>query len=572
MANAKYKEMLEQSSAPKMVWKAALYIRLSREDDDKRKQESDSITNQREILKEYVEVHPDIEIVDFYVDDGWSGTNFDRPDFKRMIKDIDEGLINCVIVKDLSRLGRNHVQTGYYIEDYFVRKRVRFISLNNVLDTASNAMNDTTRIISMGVTNIMNENVAATTSINVKGTLNAHRKRGYFIGSFATYGYLKDPSDKHRLIVDPETAPIIKMIFKEFIGGKSIIGIAKMLNGMGIPNPATYKRKVQGFNYQHPAGESDDGFWPDSTVRRILQNQMYLGHMVQGKNRCISYKLKLNRPVPRDEWIIVEGTHEAIIDEETFDKAQSLFNKHIRKAPKKNEVDLFSGFVCCADCGRAMNKKTNVHPYGTYHYYRCVTARKMDKGGCTNHTIRIDKLEEIVLTIIQKMVDTAVETSDILEIINNNEKRNTESVSLKELLEQLSKEREKVLRLQTDLYPDYKDGVISREEYDTLRARLEERKDGIDKRIEDAKAESEKFKEGINYKNEFVSHFKQFGRLNKLTRNIAVELIDKILVHEGGDIEVQFKFQDAYKEALEYIELNKNIVKKPKKQRTKKSA
>ena len=235
---SKYKDYLEQPQRELKTWKAALYIRLSREDGDK--SESYSITSQREILKEYLKLHPDIEAHDFYVDDGWSGTNFERPGFVRMMEDIYAGTVNCVVVKDLSRFGRNYTDAGNYLDNVFVRLKVRFIALNNGIDTASNSMNAATQCISVGVTNVINESLAATTSVNVRGTLNVNRAQGKFIGSFPTYGYLKDPNDHHQLIIDEETAPVIRMIFYRFIAGQSIIGIAKALNDEGIPNPSMH--------------------------------------------------------------------------------------------------------------------------------------------------------------------------------------------------------------------------------------------------------------------------------------------------------------------------------------------
>lgn len=558
MINSEYMAYLEQPPVFKIQWRAALYIRLSKEDGDKG--ESNSVISQREILKEYLKLHPDIELYDIYVDDGWSGTNFDRPDFTRMMEDIYSGNVNCVIVKDLSRFGRNYTDSGNYLDNVFVRLRVRFIALNNGVDTASNNMNAATQCISVGVTNVINESVAATTSVNVRGTLNVNRAQGKFIGSFPTYGYLKDPNDHHKLIVDEDAAPVVRSIFERFIAGKSIIGIAKELNEEGIPNPSMHKR-LKGFNYKHPAGKSNDGLWPDSSVRRILQNEMYIGNMVQGKNTTISYKIKQCRPIPKEDWIIVENTHEAIVSKEVFEKAQSLFNKSIRVAPQKKEVDLFSGFVKCGDCHRAMNKKTNAHSYGTYHYYRCATARKMKKSACGNHTIRIDKLEEAVLTVIQNMVDVAIEMDEILKKINSSSERKKESSHLKKAIETQTVEREKCKRMMIDLYPDWKNGLISQEEYLILKQNLADKIETLDKMIENLAETARSYEEGVNGENEFIAHFKKHGKIKCLTRNLLIELIDEILVHEDKSITVKFKFEDPYKEAMKYIEMNKEIIK-----------
>lgn len=557
MASAKYQELLERLPQVAKPWKAALYIRLSREDGDK--VESNSITSQREILKEYLKLHPDIELHDFYIDDGWSGTNFDRPGFIRMMEDIYSGDVNCVIVKDLSRFGRNYTDAGNYLDNIFVRLQIRFIALNNGIDTATNNMNAATRCITVGVQNVINESLAATTSVNVRGTLNVNREQGKFIGSFASYGYMKDPNDHHKLIIDPETAPVVRMIFEKFIDGCSIIGIAKDLNEMGIPNPTAYK-KLKGFNYKHPAGKKLDGLWPDSSVRRILRNEMYVGNMVQGKNTTISYKIKQCRAIPKEDWIIVEGTHEAIVDRETFDKAQSLFNQFIRKAPQKSEVDLFSGFVRCADCLRAMNKKTHSHPYGTYHYYRCGTSRKMKKSSCTNHTIRIDKMELAVLASIQGMIDSAVEMDKLIKRINSSPVKKKESSHICSAIDTHTAELEKLKGMIIDLYPDWKSGIISKEEYFTLKEQLTEKTTSLEKALENLKRTNEEFKNGITEDNDFISHFKKYGKIDTLTRAMVVELIDKIYVHEGGRITISFKFTDAYEKALEYIELNKEAI------------
>ena len=569
MANSKYTEILEQSSVPNKVWKTALYLRLSRDDGDKA--ESNSIASQREILKEYVKRYPDMEIYDIYVDDGYSGGNFDRPDFKRMMDDIYAGKVNCIVVKDLSRFARNHTEGGVYLDKTFVKLHVRFIAINNQIDIGIGGIKSFNDLLQVGIANIMNEGQLANTSVNVRGTLNLRRKQGKFIGSFSAYGYLKDPDDKHHLIIDEETAPIVRMIFERFIAGESIIGITKDLNEMGIPNPSMYK-KQKGLNYKHPSGRSNDGLWPDSSVRRILQNRMYVGDMVQGKNTTYSYKIKQCRAIPKDEWIIVEGTHEPIISHETFDNAQALFNKHIRKSPKKKSVDLFSGLVRCADCKRVMNKKTNQHTYGTYHYYRCVTARKLKKSACTNHTIRIDKLEEAVLLTIQNMIDTAISMSDMLEKINNNAKRIKESNHLQKALKTGVSEREKLVAMIADLYPDWKSGVITLDEYRVLKERLNEKLSVLDEKITSLNKSTEQFKNGITEENDFVTHFKKHGNIESLTRPLLTELVEEIFVHEGGDIEVVFKFKDAYEQAVEYIELNKQLIEPEKPAKKKKSA
>lgn len=548
---------MEQPRQTLFTWKAGLYIRLSRDDGDK--MESNSVTNQREILKEHLKLHPDIELYDFYVDDGWSGTNFDRPGFIRMMEDIYAGKVNCVIVKDLSRFCRNASEGGQYLDNVFVRLRVRFIALNNGIDTASGNMNAATQLISVGVTNVINESVAATTSVNVRGTLNVNRQQGKFIGSFSTYGYLKDPEDYHKLIIDEEAAPVVRMIFDKFISGMSIMGIAKELNSMGIPNPSTYK-KLKGFNYRHPVGEKNDGMWPDSSVRRVLTNEMYIGNMVQGKNTTVSYKIHQCRAIPKEDWIRVMGTHEPIIDLETFQKAQSLFNRHIRKSPKENEVQLLAGFVRCAKCGRIMCKKTNRHSYGTYHYYRCVTNNKMKTGGCIKQSIRIDKIEKAVLTLLQTTVATCIEYEKLLDQINHSEGRQTQSSHLHRMLKTQQAEREKCMRAMVDLYPDWKSGFLSQEEYLTIKANLNEKIASLDEMIQNLEQTADQYAKGVDQENGFIAHFRKYGTITELTRSMLVELVKEIKIHEGGRLEITLNFQDEYAQLIEYLEMNREIV------------
>ena len=539
------------------LWKAGLYIRLSRDDGDKL--ESNSVTSQREILKEYLKLHPDIEFHDFYVDDGWSGTDFNRPGFARMMDDIHAGKVNCVIVKDLSRFCRNASEGGRYLDDIFVRLRVRFIALNNGIDTASGVMNAATQLISVGVTNVINESVAATTSVNVRGTLNMNRKQGKFIGSFPAYGYLKDPNDHHKLIVDEEAAPIVRMIFDKFISGTSILGIAKELNALNIPNPSTYKR-LKGYNYKHPVGSRNDGLWPDSSVRRILKNEMYIGNMVQGKNTTVSYKIHQCRAVPESDWIKVDGTHEAIIDPDTFKKAQTLLGKHIRKPPTQNQVHLLAGFVRCAKCGRIMSRKTNRHSYGTYHYYRCVTSIRMKPDGCTRSSIRVERIEDALLTLLQTTIATCIEYEKLLEQINRSSHRKTESENLRCHLNRQKTEQEKCMRAMADLYPDWKSGILTQQEYVTIKSGLTQKLEQLELAIKNLENTLEQYAVGVDHENAFLAGFRKYGNITQLTRPMLLELVKEIRVYDENRIEIELNFRDEYAQLMEYLEMNQDAI------------
>jgi len=253
----------EGISVPSVQWKAAGYLRISREDGDK--EESDSIGSQKDITHEYVDLNDDIVFVDEYVDDGWSGTNFTRPDFERMMADIKSGKINCVIVKDLSRFGRNYILVGQYLEMVFPLLNIRFVSVVDRIDSVKDPASINNALVSFK--NVMNDEYCRDISNKVRSSLDRKRGKGEFIGSFASYGYFKDPDDRHHLVIDPAAAEVVRNIYRWFLGGMSIIGIAKKLNQLGIPNPTMYKKQL-GFNYRHPEGELCDGLWPDSSVKK----------------------------------------------------------------------------------------------------------------------------------------------------------------------------------------------------------------------------------------------------------------------------------------------------------------
>ncbi len=537
----KYTDYPGQPQRAEKAWSAALYIRLSKEDAEK-KNESASVTNQREILLEYLRQNPELELFDIYVDDGFTGTDFDRPGFLRLKNDIEKGAVNCVVVKDLNRFGRNYTVGGDLIDNYFARKNVRFIALNNGVDTADDRMNAATQCISIGVTNVINESYSAMTSVSIRGTLNNHRRQGKFIGAFACYGYMKSPDDYHKLIIDEEAAEVVRMIYRDFIGGKSMRAIVRMLNSLGIPNPTLYKQQ-KGFNFSARSGRND-GLWCDRTVRRILQNEMYIGNMVQGRNRTVSYKVHECKAVPKENWIVVENTHEPIVDRETFSKAQALFNRGIRSSPVTGERDLFAGLVRCADCGALMRKKTNKMPYGTYRYYKCST--KLKCGCCSPHTIRIDRLSEAVLTYLQTMISLAVEYDEVVHKLSKPEPH------VDKALEAKRREREKCKKAALELYPDWKAGAITRDEYLELKENLNERIAALDESIEKLGKVHERQENPMQ--NSFVEHFIRRRNIDRLTREVLCELVEAIYVYEDNRITIKVKFADALEALLREIE------------------
>ena len=542
-------------------WRAAIYIRLSKEDGDK--SESNSITNQRNILTDYLSQQMDIELVGEYSDDGESGATADRPDFQRMLIDVDAGKINCIIVKNLSRFSRNMGITINFITEYFPEIGLRFISLDPKYDSAVDDISEAEKLLNISVHGFMNESYLATTSSSIKKTLDTNRKKGLFIGSFAPYGYLKDPNDRHKLIVNNETAEVVRTIFQKFAHGESLLGITKYLNNAGIPNPSTYKRMNEP-TYCHGSGNINDGLWSDKTVRRILQSEVYIGNMVQGKNKKISYKNKKCKATPRENWYIVENTHEAIIGNDLFFKAQERFNSGSRSSPVTNRVDLFSGLVCCADCGRIMSKNTKKNSNKTYVYYKCTTSKKLSPTACSNHTIRADELENTVLKTIQEMINIAIEQEEALKIIEKSSKRNTEFSALESNLKKLLAEKEKIKLKLFRLYDNREDGVINDEQFRDYKSIYTKQSVDTDNQIKALEKQLEEYKNGYDGEAEHIKYFKNHGNIDSLNRAIVTELIDLILVYEGGKIKINFKFDDIFKRVDEYIKLNTGLLEEEK--------
>lgn len=332
---------------------AAVYLRLSRDDGDK--VESDSIRNQRSLLRDFANQHNDITLVKEYIDDGYSGANFERPGFQKMLEDAKEHKINCIIVKDLSRLGRNYIETGRYLEKIFPVLGIRFIAVNDHYDSADTE-NDADQII-VPFKNLINDAYCRDISIKIRSQFDVKRKRGQFISNYACYGYKKDPDNKNHLVIDEYAAEIVRTIFNMKLDGFSAQNIAADLSDMGVLIPTEYKRSC-GINYNNGFRAGKNPKWDAGTVLRILKNELYTGTMVQGKTRKINYKVKACQMIEPENWIRVEGTHEPIISREVFETVQRLMALDTRTSPEEESIYVFSGLLRCGDCGQNMVRRS----------------------------------------------------------------------------------------------------------------------------------------------------------------------------------------------------------------------
>lgn len=557
------KDRISDSSIPskKITWYIALYIRLSRDDGN---DESLSVSNQRKILLEYVKQSflGEQVLVDTYIDDGQSGTDYERPDFQRMIQDVEKGRINCIICKNLSRAFRNYSDQGFFLENFFPRHAVRFIAL---ADPAIDTFLDPDAINGMEVpiNGLMNDRYAYKTSSDIRRTFDSKRRNGEFIGAFAPFGYKKDPENKNRLILDPDAAQIVRDIFRWYVygdnsqkiisnergrlheeekGGMSKEGIAHKLNDLGIPNPTAYK-KGKGMKYHNPQMSQNDGLWRGTSIAAILKNEMYLGVMVQGKQKVISYKVHDRVLVPENEWYRVSGTHQPIIDKELFDLAQEIQAKDIRRAPGKRQNYLFSGFLKCADCHKSMTRKS---VKGRYVYYNCSTYKRKSKNKCSAHSIRLDILEAAVLKAIREKIGSIPDIRETIEEIKNAPVIRNTMGRHKSLLKLRIQELEQNESIVTDLYMDWKKGDITGDQYRKLKEKLKIQNDQLKAviwQIQEEIAAMEK----SHCQDPYFQTFVEQGNIRYLTQGLLSELIKEIFIHENDVITIQFKFRDPHR-------------------------
>ncbi len=553
MARVANRQSITKATTKIKVWYVAFYIRLSR-DDKRGKDESESISNQRLILTDFLEQQDDGDeyvFVGEYVDDGVSGTtDEERENFQRLLADIQKGKINCVIVKNLARSFRNNGDQSYYLGDWFPRNDVRFISLyQQSIDTYKDPQN--AQNIAVPVQGVLNEEHARGTSESVRRTFDMKRENDLHIGSCAAYGFLKDPEDNNILIIDEEAAENVKLIFAWFLEGMSKNAIVNKLNDSGILCPSAYK-KSKGMKYKNPNAGGQNPLWSAKTVNYILKNQMYIGNMVQGRYRIKSYKIHVQETVPENEWKVKEKTHESIISSTDFAKVQELLKKDTRTAPEQKNLYLFSGFLRCADCGKAMSRSKvsgNV-------YYHCRTYKDQSKTACTKHTIKHNYLEQAVLYVIQQQVYIAVSFSGMVSRINTAPLQKSQSIRLNELITTKEKELSKISHYKQSIYQDWKDGEITHKDYRQMKENYERQIEAISEIISSLQEEKAELENGIDTENPFLATFRKYENIDKLTRDILIELIDTIKVYENGNISVKLKFANEYRRVAEYIEVN----------------
>ena len=529
-----------------VIWKAGLYLRLSKEDDVS-KDESDSISSQRELLLSFIKKDPKIDIYNIYVDDGYSGTTFDRPNFQRMWEDIKNGRINCVVVKDLSRFGRNTIETSNYIEVIFPMLKVRFISLTDQIDSYLNPQSINGLLVPFK--NIMNDEYARDISVKVKSAQNTYRNKGLFIGSFPSYGYIKDPNDKHKLIIDEEASAVVKQIFQMYLSGMGFLTIAKKLTNDRVKSPFEYKVQ-KGYNYQTPVAKNKYHIWRDTTIQRILTNQMYVGDMVQGTRSVINYRNHKIKPKSKEEWVIVRNTHEAIISREDFDKVQNMLQSNKKDYIKPFRTYVLGGLVKCGDCGAVLETALcSSKNLKNKYYFRCPTYMLSKGLICSKHTIRNDYLEATVFQIIKKYIELSVDIESILKKI----KLNTIQKECQNQNAKLDFEIKKLKDKMSLLYIKFKNNELSENDYIIQKESVLEEIRKIENQIISLSSsiKNDKFPH-----TNFINSLAKYKGMNGLTKEMANELIKEILIFNKNEVEIKLNFDDEFANVIDFIKNN----------------
>ena len=527
-------------------YNACIYARLSRDDGDKL--ESDSIINQKALIRDFLSKHPEIHAVSEKTDDGYSGVNFDRPAFQEMMEDIRSGKINCVVVKDLSRFGRNYIEAGNYIERVFPFLGVRFIAINDNYDSLDRNQSDS---LIIPFKNLINDAYCKDISVKIRSQLEIKRKKGQFIGAFAAYGYLKDEEDHNKLVVDKYASEIVRAIFKWKIQGMSQGRIANKLNMQGVLCPMEYKLSL-GMKVQTNFRVHKKALWSSKVVTRILTNEIYTGVLVQGKVGTPNYKIK--KIMPRDEadWIWVEGVIPVIIDRDMFDSVQMILAKDIRIAPEEDVVYPLSGFVRCADCGQNMVRKSYNAGGKAYSYFICST-RKAGKG-CSTHSISEEKLTDVVLQMVTKQIESVCEMEKMLDIVESLPEKQANVFNYDAQVVRLKEEIERNKSFKLKLYENLQEGLIGQDEYFLFKksyaAKIAEAEAAI-RAIEDEREQAvSRNRDSLSW----METFKKYRNITSVNRSMVVDMIRQVNVFEGGRAEVVFRHADEAEKVVRMLE------------------
>lgn len=538
------------------TYRAAIYLRLSQEDGDisvSDKNESNSISTQRDLIQAFLKKQPDITYVAEFCDDGYTGTNFERPGFTKMMTAVREKRVDCIIVKDLSRFGRDYIESGKYIQKIFPMLGVRFIAINDGYDSADteNRSND----FVLPFKNLINDSYCRDISIKSRTNLEVKRRNGEFVNNFAVYGYKRSLDDKHKLIVDEDAAVIVRNIFNWKQEGWNAQQIANHLNKLHIPSPMEYKKKC-GQNFHTSFKTKMVAEWSAVAVLRILKNAVYTGVLEQGKTTTPNYKVKTRVVKDASKWARVENAHEAIITPAQFELVQVVLGMDTCRAEHNEEIYPFSGMVYCADCQSPMIHRTATSNGKKYHYYVC-SGNKRDKNSCTTHNIRCDLVESVVLATVQAHINMAIDIDNAMSQVEALDWERREVQKINARLAAMELEIEKYSSIKLELYEDLKGGLIDKDEYRSFKDDYDARILSIKQQISGLISHRNAIEGGLTSAQSWFAQFRKYENIEKLTRITIVSLIERVEINDRKDIHVKFRHADQFAAALEYLEMQR---------------
>lgn len=539
---------IDEHTPKKIEWKAAGYIRLSREDKKSKDFDSLSVFHQKRLISHFLEKNPEIRLVDYFVDDGYTGTDLERPNFQRLQRMYEKGEINCIIVKDLSRLARNNEESSKLIYVIFPFFKIRFISINDNVDSYADP--NSIERLDVKFKNIMHDEYARDNSKKVISACRMRRSKGQFLGAFARYGYKKDPNNKGKLLIDEPAAKVVRYIFSEFLKTRNQTHIANTLTERGILPPAAYKN-ANGERYRSPSGQTMR--WSISTINEILKSDVYIGNMTQNKRRTVSYKDHRIIEAERDYWITVEGTHEPIISKEDFDKVQQILAE---QATQKRRMGHHSkskqtNVMKCGHCGRSLNivqrskSAKSVYCTNLYSPLRCGFEKR----------IPLELIENAVLVVLNRYIDVCMDMRKSINVINDNLRRINPD---KNKFQEMQAEIERLVLRKAELYSAYKQGEMKEKEYWDERQRIDGRIVFLQNNVAKIK-EEQSVKKGYPVdENAVLVSAGKYKKIKKISNAIIDEFIEKVDVYSEERIDVHFKFKDEFQEAMDFLRENES--------------
>ena len=545
---------LPQNETASRTWRTALYARLSVEDNGK---EADSIENQIALLESYISGCPDLSRVELFADNGYTGTNFHRPEFNRMMEAVQSGVIDCIVVKDLSRLGRNYIETSQFIEKICPFYGLRFIAVNDAFDTA--AVTDTAQM-SMALSNIVNDYYAKDISRKVTSALQTKMERGDYIGNYAPHGYCKDPENKNHLVIDPETAPVIRQIFQWRAEGVSYMGINRRLNEAGIPSPGQYRLEHGIETNNNRKGRSV--LWNKHMVTEILKNIVYIGHLAQKKGSQCLYAGIPYHITGEDEWIVVEHTHEPIIGKELFEAVQKI-NRESAERSRENsgkyaylprEKNIFGKKLTCAECGAVMklHRSFSTKRDKAYFTFKCPTYAEHGSKGCSDVKKRKADLDVTVFSFIKAQMAVFIDMEHTLQSLLAAKTGSVEqgrTRSTRRLLQQKLENKKSIL---SGLYVDYKEGLLSRQDYLFTRERIDSAIHEIETEL--AEQESSKTRGLLTGETKWKHMVQKYQNAAELSQEMVEALVETIKLHKDGSLEIKLNYMDEFAALIDACE------------------